>query len=743
MATVTNHYNNIDLPTTSCDCFDSVEIIKETIVEDKHQLQTTIYDSSISDMSLRSPSNCPSTSSDSHISKKKLKQECHDTTLVNANHPKSSHSSSKSFSEPKKKRFSIMGRSSSKSPSSKQSKSLNPNVYNPSIPLPTPFTSLTQEQIDLLNSYEYEPDHTIASYYAKAKARKDAVAFIEDNEHITWRKYISLTNKFAKVFISTTQPITICMRNCVDAYAAAFAAALVKCPIVFVSPTTSPFILKGILTESDSNVVIYDHTTEFLIKDISSSFPHVAFCYRENPKKFINPIGISFKELFQTGITGTKAESKDVQQRKNSITPNDVLEYCFVPGKNIYYSGTLWTNGAVCSEIDNLLQAIDIKPGAFIVSYLPQSFYMERIISLYMHIAVGFRVVIAQPSAMSFDCKDLFKILKLYEPTFFLGIPRVYEKISRVLDTNLSRGSVNKIMKAMSKCQSETYSVSSEEEDMRVSTPRKMSRKYLVKKSKEITGLKKCENLLCVGADLDAHIIEILASVDLFVHEGLSFVETTGFCVLNTPLARLRGSQGKPIGVDVAIENNELCISGPTVSPGYTNPKLNTQFGENGFHSCWKSSFVQDAQTRKFIQTTSQLDDFIITSGAEQIYPLAMEDIFRRIPTIKECLIVGHGYRNISLFILVDEVLVKKLLKENCPPLNELSKNIPYCSYLTKRIQVANTYFPRPHQVKRFALFIELPELERGKHKTINGRFSVYKKYESYIKALSLLKPTY
>ncbi|KAL7715037.1 AMP dependent ligase/synthetase [Entamoeba marina] len=657
-------------------------------------------------------------------------------------HSSSSHSENITTKQVdhKKKRFSLIRRKDDLKPKT-SSRSLNIDAYKPEAKIHETFTSLTQEHLERINSCEYDPECVITSFYSQAKARGNAIAFIDDGEEITWKNFISRTNKFTKVFANATNPIIICMRNCYESYAISFAANLVRVPVIFVNPTTSLHVMKGIISESDANVLVYDWTCEQLVSKLVDSFPYIYYTYPESSKKYHNPQGSSFKELLENGLTGTKVESKNVQAIKDSILPKDVLEYVFIPGEDTFYKGVIWTNGAVYTAVNNLLSICDIRAGSFIVSYLPQSYYLERIISLYIHLKLGLRIVIAQPSTMNFDCKELFKVLKAYEPSFFLGIPRVYEKIARALDVSLSKGSMSKFARKLSsRSKSDTISVSSEDEE-KESTPRAMSKKYVVKKSKELTGLGSCGLLLCSGRISDT-VNDVLISSNIFVYEGLSFAETTGFCVLNSHQSKLSGTVGKPINVDLTIKNGELCVTGPTISPGYTCTKSEGRFDDYGFHTLWKASFVKNAQSKRFVQISFQLDHFIVTSGAEVLYPSAMEDVFRKIPTVKDCLIVGDGQKNISIFILVDDVMVKKLLKDKYSSSNELSKNQLYCTYLTRRIQVANTYFPRPHQVKRFALFTTFTQLEKGKHSTVNGRLSVYKKYENHIKALGLLKPT-
>jgi long-chain-fatty-acid--CoA ligase ACSBG len=79
-----------------------------------------------------------------------------------------------------------------------------------------------------------------------------------------------------------------------------------------------------------------------------------------------------------------------------------------------------------------------------LVSYLPLSHIAAQIVDIYCPMCVGATVYFAQPDALK---GSLVKTMKDVRPTFFFGVPRVWEKMQENIEKVVSSLTGSKLSK--------------------------------------------------------------------------------------------------------------------------------------------------------------------------------------------------------------------------------------------------------------------------------------------------------
>jgi long-chain-fatty-acid--CoA ligase ACSBG len=124
---------------------------------------------------------------------------------------------------------------------------------------------------------------------------------------------------------------------------------------------------------------------------------------------------------------GSEVPDAEVDARSLHVTPGNCASLIYTSGTTgppkavmISHDNITWTSSNVCQHY------MDLNHLDVIISYLPLSHIAAQMIDIYCLMKLGGCTYFAQPDALK---GSLTKTLKDVQPTFFFGVPRVWEKI--------------------------------------------------------------------------------------------------------------------------------------------------------------------------------------------------------------------------------------------------------------------------------------------------------------------------
>jgi long-chain acyl-CoA synthetase len=367
-----------------------------------------------------------------------------------------------------------------------------------------------------------------------------------------------------------------------------------------------------------------------------------------------------------------------------------------------------------------------------VLSYLPLCHIAERLISVIDAIWAGSTVNFGEGGeAFPQDLRDV-------QPTIFLGVPRVWEKMMagveiRMADASWLKRTVYKLCLKQGK---------------RIA-PRRMANKTTIG-DKLMLGL--CELVmfrplrlklgmsrvrvpLSGAAPIAPQVLEYLWAIGIAVREGYGQTENTAICTV-TPVGDIRlGTVGRALpGVEVRIaDDGEILTRSAGIFLGYLNDPDATAAiidADGWLHTGDVGEIDKDG----FLKITDRKKDIIITAGGKNVSPSEIENLLKVSPYVREAVVIGDRRKYLTALIGIELDTVGNWATRRDLPYTtyaDLSDKPEVYALIRNVVTAANTELAQVEQVKRFVLIGkeldhedgELTATQKVKRKAIERRF--------------------
>jgi len=347
-------------------------------------------------------------------------------------------------------------------------------------------------------------------------------------------------------------------------------------------------------------------------------------------------------EMSELWRDGQAKLDPQVEVNAHAITPDDLATIIYTSGTTGTPKGVMLTHGNMASNLNCSLAEFSVGADDVSISFLPLSHVTAR--------HVDFALLSRGVTLAYIPFVDqLPRALREVRPTFFVAVPRVYEKIHFQTE-----------QKANSFPNSAFYRWAlSEGRDHRSEvlagqTPTthawKLADRLVYSKVRAGLG-GRISIFVSGGAPLGRELAEWYAAIGIRIHEGYGLTETSPVIAVNTPRAHKIGTVGKPLpNVEVRIaEDGEVLVRGPSVFRQYWNKPTETQ---EAFVDGWfKTGDIGNLDADGFLSITDRKKDLIKTSGGKFIAPQPIENALKHNALIAEAVVLGEKRKFPSLLI--------------------------------------------------------------------------------------------
>ncbi len=373
----------------------------------------------------------------------------------------------------------------------------------------------------------------------------------------------------------------------------------------------------------------------------------------------------------------------------------------------IYTSGTTGPPKAVMLSHDNLAwtsaQAVQIAglgPADTTVSYLPLCHIAELVFTVLAPITAGGQVYFARGRDLVRE--DLADV----QPTVFLGVPRVWEKMHAAVSGRLATATGIKAALAtwaMGVARRHHAAVNAGRAPGPVAGLRyKLARRLVLDKVRTALGLGNARFCVTGAAPISTEVLEFLTGLDLTVHEVYGQSEGSGPSSFNQP-GRVRfGTVGTAFpGVELRIaDDGEVLVRGRNVFSGYfKDPAATAAALEDGWlHSGDLGSIDDDG----YLRITGRKKDIIITAGGKNIAPANIEAALKDLPLVSQAVVIGDRRRFLSALLTIDPEAAARELGDV-----ELSRPMDapaLLDALQRGVDAVNARFARVEHVRKFTV---------------------------------------
>jgi long-chain acyl-CoA synthetase len=339
-----------------------------------------------------------------------------------------------------------------------------------------------------------------------------------------------------------------------------------------------------------------------------------------------------------------------------AVAPDDLATIIYTSGTTGTPKGVMLTHGNMASNLSCSLTEFPVSEDDVSISFLPLSHVTARHVDFAL---LSRGVTLAYVPLVD----QVPRALQEVRPTFFVAVPRVYEKIHFQTEQKASAFPNSAFYRwALSEGRDHRSEI------LAGHTPSthawKLADRLVYSKVRAGLG-GRISIFISGGAPLGRELAEWYADIGIRIHEGYGLTETSPVIAVNTPRDHKIGTVGKPLpNVEVRIaDDGEVLVRGPSVFKQYWNKPKETQ---EAFVDGWfKTGDIGNLDADGFLSITDRKKDLIKTSGGKFIAPQPIENSLKHNSLIAEALVLGDKRKFPSVLIAPNFPVLEEWAREH------------------------------------------------------------------------------
>ena len=327
-----------------------------------------------------------------------------------------------------------------------------------------------------------------------------------------------------------------------------------------------------------------------------------------------------------------------------SVRPGDLATIIYTSGTTGESKGVMLTHGNLASNINVSTCGLGFTDQDSCISFLPLSHVTARHVD-YALMCHGAKLAYCP----RFDL--LPQAMKAVQPTIFIAVPRVYEKIRQAAENKSSSSALRKRLFAWALAIGKEHREATLAGKTPTSPLWKIANGLVLSKIRGAFG-GRVKVFNSGGAPLGMDTAAWFADAGIRVFEGYGLTETSPVIAVNYPHAYRIGSVGKQLpNMEVRFAlDGELEVRGPAVFSAYWNKPKETKvaFTEDGW---FKTGDIGRIDKDGFLFITDRKKELLKTSGGKLIAPQPIENKLKAYSLVGQAALVGDKHKFASVLI--------------------------------------------------------------------------------------------
>jgi len=350
------------------------------------------------------------------------------------------------------------------------------------------------------------------------------------------------------------------------------------------------------------------------------------------------------------------------------------------------------------------------------ISHLSMAHILERCFSLYLPMVYDVEVYIGE--SVDYLQESLYEV----HPTFFHGVPRIWEKMAGQMAVQITRSScLKRACYRLAMNISRRYLGLKWKNGVIPFSLRMLywlANKLVFNPMLKNVGMKYVRYALSAGAPLPPAVQEIWQTWGVDLVNVYGSTEVGGLVTAQDPGFPKPGNLGRPTSSWNKMEladDGEIMVTGPGVFKGYWRDEKLTS-------STLKDGWVLMGETGRFgndgdLYFGERKKDIMITSGGKNITPTLIENAIKGSPYISEVIVFADGRRFPSALIEIDFNTVSQWARRNkviYTGFTSLTTHPKIYELIKGEIMEGNKTLSRVEQIKKFRIIPKELDAEVG-----------------------------
>lgn len=464
----------------------------------------------------------------------------------------------------------------------------------------------------------------------------------------TWKEYYATSARFAKalmhVGVQAHDAVNIIGHNSPEWFFVNNGTIMAGAIIAGIYTTNGPESCQYITEHCEAKVVVVEnmtHLNKYL--KIAKHLPKLKALVMWDGEVPHVETSVPIYKFSDFVRLGDKISDKDLDARMDAQLPGHCCTLIYTSGTTgppkavmISHDNFTWTSYNV---LETLYGVTDAERS---VSFLPLSHVAAQLLDIHVPMHLGSQVSFAGPDALK---GALVETLREIRPTFFFGVPRVWEKVmEKMREIGASTTGFKKVLAVWAKekgaKKTERFQFGG---DGRKSLSFRLANRVILSKIKEALGLDQCRYCFTGAAPLSVECLSFFGSLDIPIYEIFGQSECTGPHSINLPGKWKIGSIGNPLPATktrIDPHTGEIRYAGRHIFMGYLNNEASTKdtLIDGWLHSGDVGQFDDDG----FLAITGRIKELIITAGGENVPPVLIEDALKaELPALSNIMVIG------------------------------------------------------------------------------------------------------
>jgi long-chain acyl-CoA synthetase len=445
--------------------------------------------------------------------------------------------------------------------------------------------------------------------------------------------------------------------------------------------------------------------------------------------------------LEAVAAAGSEIPDSEVETRRSALRGDTLATIIYTSGTTGRPKGCELTHGNFVFDVASTTSGLDRLfevEGASTLLFLPLAHVFARLIQVG---CVAKRVVLGHTA----DIKNLLPDLAVFQPTFVLAVPRIFEKIFNGAQTKAHSESP---IKGRIFDQAEQVAIKYSQALQTGRVPALLKAQHTLFDRlvySKITALLggKVTYAVSGGGPLGARLGHFFRGIGITVCEGYGLTESTGGACVSLPHAIRVGSVGRPVpGTTIRIaEDGEVLIRGAHILRGYWHNETATKeaVDEDSF---LHTGDIGELDADGYLSITGRKKELIVTAGGKNVAPAVLEDRLRAHALVSQCVVVGDAKPFIACLITLDVDAIPAFLKAHNKPLDtpvaDLTEDPEMLAAIQGAVDEANHAVSKAEAIRKFVI-LPVDFTEEGGELTPSlklKRTVVMKEFSSEVDAL-------
>ncbi|HJL91043.1 MAG: AMP-binding protein [Acidimicrobiales bacterium] len=530
----------------------------------------------------------------------------------------------------------------------------------------------------------------------------------------TWEQYLEKVRSaafgFHELGVREGDKIAIHSENRPEWVFADIGAQTIGSVSVGIYPTSPAPEVEYLLNHSEASVLVVEDE-EQLDKALEAwdrleKLQKIVVIEPRGVKELDDPRIITFQELLDLGdlVVG-----KSFEEMIKSIPSSETAIIVYTSGTTGPPKGAMITHENLRFAAITWGLVYEYRQDDEVLSYLPLCHVAERVISVANAVYHGYVVNFGE------DTNSFMEDLREVQPTFFLGVPRVWEKMLAAIQirsndaTWLKRILFNFWIKKGGLILQRRLTNKSTFVDPILF---RIGWLFVFRSLKKRIGMMRVREALSGAAPIAPQVLEFLMSVGVPVREGYGMTENTAVATIVPTDELILGSVGKPLPlseVRIAEDGEILTRSEGTFNGYFKNPEATKETIIDGW---LHTGDIGQIDELGHLWITDRKKDIIITAGGKNLSPSEIENRIKVSPYVREAMVIGDRRKYLTALIGIESDTVGDWATRQGIPYTtyeDLSSKVEVNDLVSTIINEANKDFAQVETIKYFKLLpIEL-----------------------------------